>query len=86
MTQHDAKTAVKHIQHKAKALQSAAQRETTTRLMLSISLGSLVEDIDDLLRQLDDRKQAAPNCRPATREELEQLCKGGNVVMFPAAA
>lgn len=86
MTQHDAKTAVKHIQHKAQALQAAAQREHTTRLMLSISLGSLVEDIDDLLRQLDDRKQATPNCRRATPEELETLCHASNVVMFPAVA
>ena len=86
MTQHDAKTAVRHIQHKANALHAAAQRENTTRLMLSISLGSLVEDINDLLNQLDNRKQAIPNCRQLTQDEVQALCASSNVVAFRPAA
>lgn len=86
MTQHDAKTAVRHIQHKANALKMACQSKDVTLLMLSISINSLIEDIDDLLKQLDERKQASPNVRPATKEELEQLCLSSKVVFFPAAA
>ena len=86
MTQADAKRAVKHIQHKAQALHAASQRENTTQLMLSIGLGALIEDIDDLLRQFDERKQATPNCRPVTAAELQQLRAASNVVIFTPAA
>lgn len=82
MTQHDAKNAVVQIKRSINAIHGMTQRDS----MVSLSLQSVMEDIDELLRLLDDRKQAAPNCRPATREELEQLCQGGNVVLFPAAA
>ena len=86
MTQREARNAVNRIQYNAKSLHAATQRDNVTPLMISIALGSLVDDIDDLVKHLDERKQATPNCRPATTDELAALCAASNVVTFRPAA
>ena len=86
MTQHDAKTAVRHLRRNFCELQElAAKKETLSPEFLTI-MNILAEDLADFDRQLHTPKQATPNCRPATKEELERLCLSSNVVMFPAVA
>ena len=81
MTQREARNAVQHIKRNlGNALKAHTMEEMNTKIF------DVLLDVDTLEQRLNEHKQAAPNCRPATREELEQLCKGGNVVMFPAAA
>ena len=48
-------------------------------------LKTVVDDLKDLEARLEQTKQATPNCRPATPDELRQLCAASNVVVFPAA-
>ena len=83
MTQIEAQNAVKHIEHQIKELKnSVAAFDRTSQTIIN----NLLDDIHDFLRELETRKQATPNCRRVTREELEALCNSSNVVMFPAAA
>ena len=84
MTQADAKKAVKRICKKLSdmlATPGLIEGSQPTFMILDV-----IRDVEDLERQLSERKQAAPNCRPATKEELERLCQSSNVVVFPAAA
>lgn len=81
MTQAEARNAVRHLRCKLSRILTAKPDDDT----LEAELTGIYEDLMTIEQQLT-RKISTPNCRPATREELEQLCKGGNVVMFPAAA
>lgn len=49
-------------------------------------LDAMIEDLENLYRELGERKQAKPNCRPVTAAELQQLCAASNVVSFQPAA
>lgn len=81
MTQAEAKNAVQHIKRNlGNALIAHTMEEMKTKIF------DVLLDVDTLAQRLNAKKQAAPNCRPATQAELEQLCQGGNVVMFPALA
>lgn len=75
-------------------------RNAVNRIKLKVT--RLLHDIDDyneiptedILNDLIQLEQSlsirhfihAPNCRPATADELQQLCAASNVVMFPPAA
>jgi hypothetical protein len=50
---------------------------------------AIIDEVTALEQSLKIRHvqgRTAPNCRPATQEELESLCQSSNVVMFPAVA
>lgn len=77
MTQADAKRAVRKI-----------RESLEFNMMIGITdaeLKTVVDDLKDLEARLEQTKQATPNCRPATPDELRQLCAASNVVVFPAA-
>ena len=74
MTQAEAKNAVKHIRQKIEAVKNITD-------MLDI-----LEDVRDLEKRMNERQQATPNARPATKEELSALCMASNVVAFRPAA
>ncbi len=78
MTQVEARNAVKKI-YDALEFQLAMGFKNDEIQDILVSLGQLE-------RQLAEHKQATPNCRRATPEELETLCHASNVVMFPAVA
>ena len=81
MTQADAKNAVKRIRiNLEKALQESKADLVFPRF------NDVLSDIEDLEAQLNERKQATPNCRPVTAAELQQLCTASNVVTFQPAA
>lgn len=84
MTQADAKNAVKRINKKLSDLLATPgliEGSQATFMILDV-----IHDVDDLDRQLSDRKQATPNCRPVTAAELQHLCAASNVVTFNPAA
>lgn len=81
MRQIEARNAVKRIQKKLLALYEM----TDLGDVHSRKLSEVIYDVNDLENRLTERKQATPNCRPATPDELRQLCAASNVVMFPAA-
>ena len=85
MTQADAKRAVRHILRGANALKELYQQEGFNNTLLP-GFNAMIEDLNDLLRQLEERKQAKPNCRPVTAAELSALCSASNVVTFQPAA
>ena len=81
MTQTEAKNAVQHIKRNlGNALKARTQEEMAAKIF------DVMMDVDTLDQRLGERKQATPNCRPATREELDALCRASNVVMFPDVA
>ena len=88
MTQHDAKTAVRHLIRQVDTLKTLIFRHIQPPLSDEIytQLNLVIDDIKDLERQLNERQAPKPNCRPATADELRQLCAASNVVMFPPAA
>lgn len=88
MTQHDAKTAVRHLQRQVETLKTLLFRHIQPPLSPDIysQLDLVIHDIIDLEQQLNERQISKPNCRPATREELDALCQSSTVVMFPAVA
>ena len=67
-------------------MKELSQQENFSNNALLPGFNAMIEDLNDLLRQLEERKQATPNCRRVTREELEALCSASNVVMFPVVA
>lgn len=87
MTQHDAKTAVRHIRRNFCELQEfvAKQLDPMPAEFLRL-METVAEDLADFDRQLHTQKQPMPNCRPATPDELRTLCAASNVVVFPVAA
>lgn len=46
----------------------------------------IINDVKAFKKQLYTSKPAAPNCRPATQDELTALCAASNVVAFRPAA
>lgn len=79
MTQHEARNAVKHIKRNLEnALKAHEEMET--------KIFDVMMDVDTLDQRLGERKQPTPNCRPATPEELRQLCTSSNVVFLSPAA
>lgn len=80
MTQHDANNAVKRIRRKLQSANGKPVNEWPD-IVRDATL-----DLLELETLLTAGKKPAPNCRPATQAELEALCQGGNVVMFPAVA
>lgn len=81
MTQIDARNAVQHVKRN---LENALKARTFEEL--SAKVFDVMMDVDTLEQRLSERKQAAPNCRPATPEELRQLCASSNVVFWSPAA
>lgn len=82
MTQTETKNAVRRINKKLSDLLniSGLGSDLTFRLL------DVIHDVENLDRHLSERKPATPNCRPATPEELRQLCTSSNVVVFQPAA
>ena len=84
MTQAEARNAVKRICKKLSdmlATPGLIEGSQPTFMLLDV-----IHDVADLERQLSERKQASPNCRPVTAAELQQLCASSNVVIFTPAA
>jgi len=46
----------------------------------------VIDDLNNLEKQLSERKDAKPNCRPVTPEELAALRASSNVFAFRPAA
>ena len=80
MTQAEARNAVQHIKRNLGNALKAHTRED-----MEVKIFDVMMDVDNLDQRLGERKPATPNCRPATPDELRQLCAASNVVMFPAA-
>ena len=84
MTQIDARNAVKRINKKLSDMlvtPGLIEGRQGTFLLLDV-----IHDLEDMERQLSERKQAMPNCRKATPEELRQLCTSSNVVVLSPVA
>lgn len=81
MTQHDAKTAVRHLRCKLSLILTAKPDDDT----LEAELTEIYERLMSI-EQLLTRKPSTPNCRPVTASELQQLCAASNVVIFNPAA
>ena len=88
MTQADAKTAVRHIQRNVQALKDLMFRYIQPPLNseIYVQIHLVIDDLNELEKQLSERKTATPNCRPVTAAELQQLCTASNVVAFQPAA
>jgi len=88
MTQHDAKTAVRHIQRNVQALKNLMFKHIQPPLPDDIyaQMHLVIDDLNELEKQLSERKEAKPNCRPVTPEELTALCASSNVFAFRPAA
>ena len=84
MTQAEARNAVKRIKALLLHLQTACTVERPWQLTDRVSV--ILEEIQHMESQLETGKKSLPNCRPATKDELERLCSSSNVVMFPAVA
>ena len=81
MTQANAKLAVNGIRRQLEDIVRASSVQLVFPEFVRII--SLLEELE---QQLNERKPAKPNCRPATKEELAALCAASNVVTFPAVA
>ena len=86
MTQHDAKTAVRHLRRNYCELQEIAAKLDGLPEDFLCLMETIAGDLSSFEQTLHAPKPAMPNCRHATREELETLCHASNVVMFPAVA
>lgn len=86
MTQHDAKTAVRHLRRNFCELQEMAANKLTLPEDFLAIMRTIAEDLANFDTQLHTPKPATPNCRPVTAAELQQLCASSNVVAFRPAA
>lgn len=88
MTHADAKTAVRHVQRNVQALKDLLFKHIQPPLPSDIymQLHVVIDDLTDLETHLTERKQATPNCRQLTPDEVQALCAASNVVAFRPAA